>query len=137
MSSAQVINRLQMSGGRTVANGSKSISQLVIDEAAGGDPAAARVRLDALNEFPLLDITEEVQELAAGLLRSLALPSKATTDAAHIAVAAVHQMQFLLTWNCTHIANAIVREKIETVCRKAGFRPPVICTPLELSEEEP
>ena len=99
------------------------------------DPAAARVRLDALNEFPLLDITEEVQELAAGLLRSLALPSKATTDAAHIAVAAVHQMQFLLTWNCTHIANAEMALAIERACNEYGWDCPVICTPEELMGE--
>lgn len=66
------------------------------------------------------------------------MPAKAAIDAEHVAIAATHGVDFLLTWNCTHIANAVMREKIETVCRKAGFPPPVICTPLELlAGEEP
>ena len=60
------------------------------------------------------------------------LPTKARADALHIAVAAVNGMDFLLTWNCTHIANAALRPRIEEICRAAGFEPPVICTPLEL-----
>jgi hypothetical protein len=64
-----------------------------------------------------------------------ALPSKAAGDALHIALAAVHGMHDLLTWNCTHIANATMRPKIEAICRASGFEPPVICTPLELVEE--
>jgi hypothetical protein len=52
-------------------------------------------------------------------------------DALHIAVATVHGMDYLLTWNCTHIANAITRPKIELICRVAGYEPPVICTPPE------
>jgi hypothetical protein len=70
--------------------------------------------------------------LAAALVASLALPAKAVTDAAHIALAAVHGMHFLLTWNCTHIANAEMAVTIERVCRENGFTCPVICTPEEL-----
>lgn len=82
--------------------------------------------------FPLLDITDEVGSLAAALATSLTLPAKAVTDAAHIALAAVHEMHFLLTWNCTHIANAEMAVAIGEVCRKHDFRSPVICTPEEL-----
>lgn len=64
------------------------------------------------------------------------MPSNAAIDAAHVAIAATHGVDFLLTWNCTHIANAVTRAKIEGVCRDAGFQPPVICTPLELRAEE-
>jgi preprotein translocase subunit SecB len=64
------------------------------------------------------------------------MPAKAAIDAAHVAIATVHGMSFLLTWNCKHIANAVMRETIESICRRAGFRPPVICTPEELLEEE-
>jgi len=71
------------------------ISQLVIDEAGGGDPAAARERLKTLQHLPLLDITPEVAELAAAILDSGIIPRKAATDAAHIAIAAVHGMDFL------------------------------------------
>ena len=71
-----------------------------------------------------------------GSLQATAIPSVAAIDAVHVAIAATHGVDFLVTWNCTHIANAVVREKIEAVCRAAGFRPPVICTPLELRVEE-
>ncbi len=67
--------------------------------------------------------------------RGAALPQKAVVDAFHIAFAATHGVDYLLTWNCTHIANATMRPKIETICRINGFEPPVICTPLELVEE--
>ena len=64
-----------------------------------------------------------------------AIPEKAKIDALHIAVATVHGMNYLLTWNCKHIANAVMRPKIEAMCRASGYEPPVICTPLELMEE--
>jgi predicted nucleic acid-binding protein len=108
------------------------ISQLVLDEAAAGDPAAARERLAALKDLPQLDITDDVAALAGALVEALALPAKASTDAAHIALAAVHGMHFLLTWNCTHIANAEMAVAIAKVCQEHGFTAPVICTPEEL-----
>jgi hypothetical protein len=64
------------------------------------------------------------------------LPERAAVDALHIAVAAVHGMDYLLTWNCTHIANAALRDPIESVCRAHGYEPPAICTPEELLSEE-
>jgi hypothetical protein len=82
--------------------------------------------------LPVLDLTDDVGDLAAALVASLALPAKAATDAAHIAIAAVHKMHFLLTWNCTHIANAEMAVAIETACRERGYSSPVICTPEEL-----
>jgi predicted nucleic acid-binding protein len=82
------------------------ISQLVLDEASAGDTQAVRDRLALLQKLPLLDLTQEVTDLAADLKSELALPPRAVTDAAHIAIAAVHGIDFLLTWNCTHIANA-------------------------------
>jgi predicted nucleic acid-binding protein len=111
------------------------VSQLVVDEAAAGDPAAAAQRLQALRGVPLLAMTGDAESLGRNLLRDAALPAKAAIDALHIALAAVHGMDYLLTWNCSHIANATMRGKIEAVCRNAGFEPPVICTPMELIEE--
>ncbi len=108
------------------------ISQLVLDEAAAGDPSAAGQRLAILADLPLLDLSEDVFSLAAVLVQTLALPARAATDAAHIAVAAVNEMHFLVTWNCTHIANAEMATKIHDVCRRHGFTAPVICTPEEL-----
>lgn len=108
------------------------VSQFVLDEAGLGDPEAAKRRLELVAPLPLLGPTEDVYELAGQLIKHVPLPPKAGTDALHIAIAAVNGMDFLLTWNCTHIANAEFRENIETICRLAGFESPVICTPVEL-----
>src|SRR5216117_4134987 len=82
------------------------VSQFVIDEAALGRPRAARARLKIIAGFPFLDVTDSVLALAAALLDESAIPRKAAGDAAHVAVSAVHRMNFLLTWNCKHLANA-------------------------------
>jgi hypothetical protein len=105
------------------------ISQFVIDEASAGDPGAARERILIVRDFAMLDITPEVGHLASAILASGILPRKAATDAAHIAIAAVHGMDFLLTWNCVHIANAVVAKDIAKICRRYDWEPPVICTP--------
>ena len=112
------------------------VSDAVLEEAKRGDKAAAARRKVALEGISILSATALAQSLAADFLRTAVMPSNAAIDAVHVAVATTHGMDFLVTWNCTHIANAIVRATIETACRKAGFRPPVICTPLELSEED-
>lgn len=111
------------------------VSQTVIKESGAGDPDAAQRRLEFLKPFPRLDITEEVEALAAKLIADVPLPPKAQADALHIAVAAVNKMNYLLTWNCTHIANATLRSRIEAVCRSQGYEPPVVCTPQEMLAE--
>jgi predicted nucleic acid-binding protein len=108
------------------------VSQLVIRECQAGDREAAEARLEALEGLALLAQVEEAESLARALLDRVPLPDRATADALHIATAAVHGMDYLLTWNCTHIANAALRGRIEAVCREAGFEPPAICTPEEL-----
>lgn len=110
------------------------ISQVVMNEAARSDLKAAEQRLEVLTGIPILDVTEDAKALAKDLMKSGPLPKKAAVDALHIGVAAVHGMDFLLTWNCTHIANAATRGEIEAVCRKSELSPPTICTPLELME---
>lgn len=111
-------------------------SQLVINEASAGDPAAALDRLAALNAITLLDATDEALELADELVRLSAIPQKAAEDAAHIAIAVTNGVDYLVTWNCRHIANATMRSRIESVCRAAGFEPAIICTPDELMESD-
>ena len=108
------------------------ISQLVIDEAAAGDPVAAHGRMHLIQDLPLLDITLDVELLSEAILSSAAFPRQAATDAAHIAVAAVHGMDFLLTWNCAHMANAFLVKAVTDACRRQGLACPTICTPLEL-----
>lgn len=110
-------------------------SRLVLREAAAGDATAAEARLAALTEVSVLEIVQEASALGRELVRQAALPAKAEADALHIAIATVHGLDYLLTWNCTHIANATMRPRIEAICRAAGFEPPIICTPFELMQE--
>lgn len=112
------------------------ISQFVLDEAEVGDSEAAKRRMDILADLSELKISDEAESLTEKLLGEGVVPRKAATDAAHIAVAAVGGMDFLLTWNCKHIANARMMRKIYLVCESAGFKCPVICTPAELMEGE-
>ena len=109
-------------------------SDAVIEEAGAGDSEAAADRLTALAELPLLEIDEEVLSVATELMSSVPLPERASVDAVHIAVSVIHAMDYLLTWNCTHIANAALRPRIESVCGALGFSAPIICTPEELME---
>ena len=108
------------------------VSQFVFDETSAGDPELARQRIKIISEFPKLELNSRVRVLAASLIDSKVIPGKAAIDAAHIAIAAVHDMYFLMTWNCAHIANAIMSQSIQNVCIKIGFHCPIICTPEEL-----
>lgn len=110
------------------------ISQVVLDEAGEGDVNAAQRRLELLLGMPLLDITDDVIVLAEALINDGPLPLKAGDDAFHLALAAVHGMDFLVTWNCKHLANAQLQAALSDVLIKKGCRPPVICTPDELME---
>ncbi len=110
------------------------VSDAVLAEAARGDPAAAARRVAVLQDLPVLEVTREVSELAGRFLNAGVLPAAALVDAVHVAAAVVHGMDYLLTWNCAHIANAAVRASLERACREYGFEPPIICTPEELTE---
>jgi hypothetical protein len=98
---------------------------------------AAQERLLMLRPMLVLETTADALELAKELLRAGALPAKAADDALHIAVAAAKAIPYLLTWNCRHLANAMMRRVIESVCEAKGFKPPIICTPEELPESKP
>ena len=111
-------------------------SEIVLLEAASGNPDAARDRLAALATATLLDASEEAEYLAQLLISSGAIPVKAAQDASHISIAVTNGAEYLATWNCRHIANATMRSKIEEVCRQAGYQPTIICTPAELMEPE-
>jgi len=110
------------------------VSRLVVEEAAAGDPEAAARRLATLHGIPRLEVTESASDQATSLVAHAAIPLEATEDALHVAVAAAHGMDYLLTWNCRHIANAAMRNRIADICAAGGFEAPVICTPEELLE---
>jgi predicted nucleic acid-binding protein len=110
------------------------ISIEVLNEIRRGDPTAAEQRLRYVETLPVLEADDRARALAAQILQASALPAKAAADAAHIAIATVNGMEFLLTWNCTHIANGIVQRAISRITREMGFEPPTIVTPEELME---
>lgn len=111
------------------------VSQVVIDEASAGDSEEAKKRMDTISAFPVLEVTEDAELLARAILDSGAIPPRAVRDAAHIAVAAVNDVDYLLTWNCKHLANAQIIRKIAVVCNEEGYNVPVICIPEELMGE--
>lgn len=113
------------------------ISAAVVAEARRGDEGAAARRLEVLNRISLLAAGPRAGGVVRSLLQSGALPAKARLDAAHVAIAAVNGVDYLVTWNLRHLANATIRGKIDETCRHAGLVPPIICTPEELMEPNP
>lgn len=110
-------------------------SQIVLTEVSAGDPSEAKRRIKTLNDIELLDVNNETADFAEKLLQQNCLPKKAAEDALHIAIATVHRMTYLLTWNCKHIANAQIRPVIEKISNESGYQPPIFCTPEELIGE--
>jgi hypothetical protein len=110
-------------------------SRLVLDEIAFGEPAMARRRLDLMANVALLEATEEASALTRNIMGSRLLPAKAEGDGAHIALATVHKMDILLTWNCRHIANAVILGPLYRLIQSCGYGIPTICTPEELLQE--
>jgi len=108
------------------------ISQLVIDEVQKGDFEASSRRMEQINNFRKLNLTNSVTELAFHLVSSKAVPKNSVEDAFHISFSAVHKMDFLLTWNFKHIANAVAKKKIESSVNAFGYKLPLLCSPLEL-----
>jgi predicted nucleic acid-binding protein len=112
------------------------ISPIVLDEISQGDQQAAQLRLEQVRNFSVLEIVPEVATLADAYFEALQIPEKARLDAYHLALTAWHGMDFLVSWNCTHIVSGRVRRTIETINAQFGIRTPVICTPEELMEPE-
>ena len=111
------------------------ISEFVTLEAGAGNPEMATRRLEALTGIAEIELTETVAEFAEILVREGPLPRKAALDALHIAVAVSGGIEYLLTWNFAHLANATIRNQIGRKCRLNGYEPPIICTPEELLGE--
>jgi predicted nucleic acid-binding protein len=112
------------------------ISTVVIEEAEKGDKNAASKRLAKLSGIEILSLNDNVVELSKALVADGGIPQNALDDALHIAVAAVHGVEYLLTWNCRHIDNAEKKPKIRKICQKHGYQCPEIATPIELMGNE-
>ena len=110
-------------------------SELVILEASAGDATAAEERLAIRRPLPLLDLTEAAIGIADALVGERAVPASAFRDALHIGVCAFNGIDYPLTWNFRHLANAALEDRIRPTRIACGYRPPVICTPQELSQE--
>jgi hypothetical protein len=111
-------------------------SQLVLDEAGAGESDKAAERIGLLKDIPLLDLNAKVDALSNRLIDDDILPPVAIRDASHIAVAGVHNMDFLLTWNCKHIANPFIADRLRTCFSRMGVHLPIICTPEQFSSDE-
>jgi hypothetical protein len=107
-----------------------------LTECAASDPEAAEKRLTALKGIPLLDINADSVTLAKELIATGIVPTKAAEDALHICVATVHFVDYLLTWNCRHIANPELQARIAEYFRHKGLFLPFICTSEELLGED-
>jgi hypothetical protein len=110
-------------------------SQVVLDEITGGEAAMARQRLAVMAGITLLRSTDEAETLTQRILDSGLLPTDADRDAAHIALATVHAMDVLLSWNCRHIANAAIQARLRELAAKLDLKLPVLCTLDELTGE--
>ena len=110
------------------------ISALVFEEAGRGDPNQARIRLAAMELFPLLSVNEEARLLAEKLIFNKAVPAEYPEDALHIAIAAVNGMDVILTWNFAHLNNPFTRRRVRQVVEGQGYECPEICSPEELLE---
>ena len=113
------------------------VSVLVVEEAKAGGAEAAQRRLAAISGLPILEINGAAERLGTRLMEEGAIPFSSAEDALHISLAAVHGMDFLLTWNFRHINNAEMKARIRTVIESVGYECPVICSPEELGGVEP
>lgn len=111
------------------------VSQLVLQEASKGDEEEVKKRLDTVQDIPLLELRVEARNLADMFLRNKVLPEKAADDSLHIAIATIYGIDYLLTWNCKHMANAEIQKKLAKICLEQGYELPTICTPYELMGE--
>lgn len=112
------------------------ISEAVRKEAEAGDPMEAQKRTDAMRDLAVLEVPDAALDLARYFLDRRALPPRSATDALHVAIAATTAMDFLVTWNCAHIANAQIEKKLADLCRVKGIDLPIICTPEQLWETD-
>ena len=111
------------------------MSQVVLDEISAGDESEVRKRLELVRSIEVLGASPDAETLTAAIVEAGVFPEKAVRDAAHIAVATVHGVEYLLTWNCRHLANAQISRRVARICSEHGFVMPTICTPEELFGE--
>lgn len=110
------------------------VSPIVLDEVSRGDVKAVQLRIEKVSSLPVLEVLPEIRTLADNYFSTLEIPEKARADSYHLAIASWHGMDFVVSWNCTHIVNGRIKMIIEEINAKQGIRTPIICTPEELME---
>jgi predicted nucleic acid-binding protein len=110
------------------------ISPIVLEEISKGDEKAANMRLERVSSFPLLEVLPQIRDLAESYFAAIDIPEKARADSYHLALATWHGMDFMVSWNCTHIVSGRVKKIIEEINSTYGIRTPIVCTPEELME---
>ncbi len=108
------------------------VSDVVLREASSGDAQAVQDRLAAMASLSKLEVSESADDLAKALLSRGAVPPNYPEDALHIALASVNAIEYLVTWNFKHIANAEIRAKIAAICAAEGHATSILCSPEEL-----
>ncbi|MBM4024402.1 MAG: type II toxin-antitoxin system VapC family toxin [Planctomycetes bacterium] len=108
------------------------ISEVVVDEIRAGDDKVAQRRMEAAGGSTILGVAARAEALTKVIVESGAIPVQAVRDAAHLAITAVNDIDYLLTWNCRHLANGQIIRAVSAICAARGFRMPVVCTPEEL-----
>lgn len=110
------------------------ISPIVLEEISRGDEQAAKMRIERVSSFALLEVLPEVRDLAESYFSTIEIPEKARADSYHLALATWHGMDFMISWNCPHIVSGRVKKIIDEINSTYGIRTPVVCTPEELME---
>jgi predicted nucleic acid-binding protein len=110
------------------------VSSIVLEEILKGDEQAAKLRFERVSSFPLLEVLPEVRDLAESYFSAIEIPEKARGDSYHLALATWHGMDFMVSWNCTHIVSGRVKRIVEEINATYGIRTPIVCTPEELME---
>ena len=113
------------------------VSEIVLVEVSRGNAESAAARLAALRGIAVLDDLPVAKTLTKQLLAEAIIPPVAAEDAIHLGLAAAHGLDYLLTWNCRHINNPMLRRRIEQACAACGLECPVIFSPAELMRGEP
>ncbi len=111
-------------------------SVFTVDEARRGDADAAARRMQFLSGIPELDIPPELPQIEDDIIKLFNLPPRAATDASHLALAILHRLDFFLTWNCAHLANALHQKELMDYCTYHSLHVPIICTPESLTQSQ-
>ena len=112
------------------------ISPIVVTECSAGDPERAKARLALLTEMTLLEYSPRIDSLTEQIMGGLRIPQSKRLDAMHLAYAVEYQIDFVMTWNCSHLANAQSEKALASFCKQKNVWMPILCTPEEVTMEE-